>query len=172
MHTRLYVILMFVGLALPGCWDAPGEAPAQAAPPPAAALAPLSSGNTLDQALGLLEAELQAAAANNLEGSGVGNVLRAEAITDRLLETRQPFEWITAERYFVDARIRQIQSEADRIVAQIQSGVARDSVVAAISGLADAVTRLRGELAAGGTQAPPPLRQLLEADSVPDVRPG
>lgn len=157
---------------LTACWEAPAEAPTQAAPPPAAALAPLSADNTLDQALGLLEVELQAAVANNLEGDGVSSVLRAEAITDRLLETRQPFDWIAADRYFVDARIRQIQAEADRIVAQIRSGVARDTVVTAIRGLGEDVTALRTNLAEGGTRAPPSLDQLLEGDSVPAPPPG
>ena len=156
---------------LTGCWDAPRDAPAQAAPPPAAALAPLSSAHTLDQALVLLEVELQAAVANNLEGNGVASVLRAEAITDRLLETRQPFEWIAADQYFVDARIRQIQAEADRIVAQIQSGVARDTVVSAIGALGEDVTALRSDLAAGGTRAPPSLEQLLAGDTARPVQP-
>lgn len=159
------IILICAAAAAAGCWEPPGDAPAESAAPPAAALAPLSSGNTLDQALVLLEAELQAALESNLEGDGLGSVLRAEAITDRLLETRQPFEWIEGERYLVDARIRQIQAEADRILAQIQSGTMRDTVIAAIGGLSEDVKRLRGELAAGGTQAPPSLEQLLAEDT-------
>ncbi|NLG63149.1 MAG: hypothetical protein GX539_12990, partial [Candidatus Cloacimonetes bacterium] len=147
------------------CGRSPDEAIAQpATPPPAAALAPLSSDHGVEQALELLARELDAALRNELDDGGA-SILRAEAITDRLLETRRPFAWIPDKRYFVDSRLRQIQAEADRILAQYQSGVPRDTVLAAVRALAADVDSLRQDLSRPGSPAPPSLRQLLAGDT-------
>lgn len=163
MRIRSFIALVLV--AAPACGRSPDEAIAQSAtPPPAAALAPLSSDHGVEQALELLARELDTTLQNELGDGGAG-ILRAEAITDRLLETRRPFQWIPDERYLVDSRLRQIQAEADRILAQFQSGVPRDTVLAAIRGLAAEVAGLREDLTRPGAAAPPSLEQLLAGDT-------
>ncbi len=162
---RIRFIFVLALAAAPACGRSPDEAIAQSAPPPpAAALAPLSSDHGVEQALELLSGELHAALESELSDGGAG-ILRAEAITDRLLETRRPFQWIPDQRYLVDSRLRQIQAEADRILAQYRSGAPRDTVLAAVRGLAGEVARLREELAGPGTAAPPSLEQLLAGDT-------
>src|SRR5690606_12720136 len=163
MRIRSFIALVLV--AAPACGRSPDEAIAQpATPPPAAALAPLSSDHGVEQALELLAREPDAALRNELDDGGA-SILRAEAITDRLLETRRPFAWIPDKRYFVDSRLRQIQAEADRILAQYQSGVPRDTVLAAVRALAADVDSLRQDLSRPGSPAPPSLRQLLAGDT-------
>lgn len=166
MRIRSLIISILAIAPLAGCQPSADELTARnAAPPPAAALAPLSSDNTVDQALELLERELNVALETRLDEAGAASIVRAEAITDRLLETRVPFDWIPDERYFVDSLIRQIQADADRILAQIQSGVPRDTVLAGLGALARQVTKLRADLARGGGRAPPPLERLLQDDT-------
>ena len=172
MRTRFPVIAVLLLLPVAGCRPAADEPVAEVSPPPAAALAPLTANHTVDQALDMLAAELASALETELQGGGSGAIVRAEAITDRLLETRIPFEWISDERYFVDARVRQIQAEADRIVAQIGSGVPRDTVLAAVRGLAGQVDDLRRALRESGGRPPPSLEQLLEGDTLPQRIPG
>lgn len=164
MRIRPFLVLVLAAMPA-ACGRSPDEAMAQAAgePPPAAALAPLTGENTANQALELLAAELDAMLESEL--SDPGGILRAEAISDRLLETRRPFAWIPDKRYFVDSRLRQIQAEADRILAQVQSGVPRDTVLGAVRGLAAEVEQLRADLAGEGAPAPPSLDQLLAGDS-------
>src|SRR5690606_26019249 len=101
---------------------------------------------------------------NELDDGGA-SIVRAEAITDRLLETRRPFAWIPDKRYFVDSRLRQIQAEADRILAQYQSGGPRDTVLAAVRALAAAVDSLPQHLSRPGSPAPPAPRQPLARDT-------
>jgi hypothetical protein len=97
---------------------------------------------------------------------------RAEAITDRLLDSRLPFEWLTAERYSVDARLRQIQALADRVTAQLRTRAPRESALEDARALRGDVQRLQAELAEGGGAAPTPLEQLLSAaDTVRPRRP-
>lgn len=163
MRIRSFVVLALA--AAPACGRSPDEAIAQpATPPPAAALAPLSSDHGVEQALELLARELDATLQSELGDGGAG-IIRAEAITDRLLETRRPFEWIPDERYLVDSRLRQVQAEADRILAQFQSATPRDTVLAAVRALAGEVARLREDLAGPGTAAPPSLERLLAGDT-------
>lgn len=163
MRIRSFVVLALA--AAPACGRSPDEAIAQpATPPPAAALVPLSSDHSVEQALELLARELDATLQSELGDGGAG-IIRAEAITDRLLETRRPFEWIPDERYLVDSRLRQVQAEADRILAQFQSATPRDTVLAAVRALAGEVARLREDLAGQGTPAPPSLEQLLAGDT-------
>ncbi len=168
MRIRPFLVLVLAAMPA-ACGRSPDEALAQsAAPPPAAALAPLSGENTAGQALELLAAELDAVLQSELADPDA--ILRAEAISDRLLETRRPFAWIPDERYFVDSLLRQIQAEADRILAQVQSGVPRDTVLAAVRGLAAEVAQLREDLAGPGAPAPPSLQQLLSGDTAAQPR--
>ncbi len=166
MRIRHLIVPVLAASLAAACRPSPDEVSAQnAAPPPAAALAPLTSDHSVDQALELLAAELDDALEHQLDDAGIASIVRAEAITDRLLETRIPFEWIPDERYLVDSRLRQIQSDADRILAQGQSGVSRDSVLAAVRRMAEDVADLRGDLSRSGARAPPPLDQLLQGDT-------
>jgi hypothetical protein len=145
------------------------------APPPAAALSEINSATPLDQGLVLLRQELAPVIAGELGDEEANSVLmRAEALTDRLLETRLPFQWLTEENYGLDARLRQIQALADRVVAQLRSGVPRDSVIQDVRALDLDAADLREALARGGTRAPPPLDQLLsdyQASRRPPPRP-
>jgi hypothetical protein len=156
--------LAFV-LALPcaGCWVSPEEGAVGAeAPPPAAALTEIGSTTPLDHGLGLLEEELTMVLEQELDDAERNaRLLRAEAITDRLLETRLPFEWLSADNYGLDARLRQIQALGDRVVAQLRSGAPQDSLLVDVARLRADVAELRASIAEGGTRAPPPLEQLL-----------
>lgn len=167
MRIRSFLVSVLAASLAAGCRQSREEASAQtAAPPPAAALAPLGAAHTVDQALELLAAELNTAIETDLDEAGAASIVRAEAITDRLLETRVPFEWIANERYLVDSRIRQIQADADRIMAQVQSGVNRDTVLAAVATLAAQVNGLRQALQQNGGPAPPSIEELLAADTL------
>lgn len=134
---------------------------------PAAAVVPIVAGMPLDQILALLQAELDTALAEDVDEEDVNTHLaRAEAITDRLLDSRIPFEWLSNEEYSLNARLRQIQSMADRVQAQIRSRAARQNMLADAETLRADVIRLRAEIAEGGGAAPPPLDELLtRADS-------
>ena len=122
--------------------------------PPAAAVAPIA-GVALDTALALLHSELSAAYENDLDDAGIARFQRAEALTDRLLETRYP-TWLRSESYSVDAKLRQIQALADRVVAQIGSNAPKDSALTDLKLLMSSVTALREALKAGGGAPPPP----------------
>ncbi|MGH7443285.1 MAG: hypothetical protein ACREKM_00340 [Longimicrobiales bacterium] len=173
MRIRSLLVPVLAAILAAGCRQSREEASAQtAAPPPSAALAPLGAAHTVDQALELLAVELNTAIETGLDETGAASIVRAEAITDRLLETRVPFEWIADDRYLVDSRIRQIQADADRIVAQVQSGVSQDTVLAAVGALAAQVNGLRRALQENGGPAPPSLEMLLEGDTLPQVVPG
>jgi len=115
----------------------------------------------LSEALVLLRAELDSALEAGLDEDGVRNLDRAEVISDRLLETRLPFAWISADSYSLEARLRQIQSLVDRAVSLRAGGVRREDVTAQVRQLAEALDSLRFDIAAGGTAAPPPIEQLL-----------
>jgi len=123
------------------------------------------AGTPLDEMLRMLDERLVAAMGGAMEGSATDDFTRAEAITDRLLEARMPFEWLTADQYSVESRLRQVQSSADRILAQIQTGVAADTVAQNLRELREDVVRLRETIARGGTPAPVPVDRLLAGDS-------
>jgi hypothetical protein len=83
---------MLIVLALSaGCRRNPDDGRIAVVPLPAALFA--SRGMTLDDGLRMLEADLNDAG-NGLDKSAVDHLLRAEAITDRLLEARLPFTWL------------------------------------------------------------------------------
>jgi len=146
-------------LLLPLAACGPREAVEEQAPP-AAAVERLT-GMPLHEGLTLLEHELVAAMQGGLDGEGLTAFLRAEAVTDRLLETRFPFDWLSEESYSVQARVRQIQSLADRVEALVRTGAPRDSALAELRGLRADVLELRQQLAQGGVPRPLPLERLL-----------
>jgi hypothetical protein len=157
MRSRVLIIAV---LAASACGRNPEDsAISDAAPPPAAALAGRQS---LDQGLSMLEAELAAAMSGNLGGSDAKTrLMRAEAISDRLLEAELPFRWLNARDYSVDAMIRQIQSLADRVVAKMRNGMDGQEILADVRDMRQKVQMLRRDLVAGGGPAPVSLDSLL-----------
>lgn len=158
--------IVTLALLLPlvaGCQPAPETAPAQ---PSAVVLTNLRPGTPLEQMLLQLDQALVRAIAGGMEGAAADEFLRGEAISDRLLEARQPFEWIAADQYSVQARLRQIQSGADRVMAQLQTSAPRDSMLHDLRALRADVLYLRQAISQGGGRAPVPLQQLLAADSL------
>lgn len=129
-------------------------------PPPAAALS--AEGNlSLESRLEQLEDDLRAVIEGGLEEESQPRLMSAEATTDRLLEDQIATDWL-GTGYLVEARLRQIQALADRIVAELRRGVARELVLQDIAALRTAVHDLREQLAAQGNgKAPPSLDSLL-----------
>jgi hypothetical protein len=125
---------------------------------PAARIGPAT---TLAESLAMLQTQLDSAVASGFDDTGTRNLGQAEAISDRLLETRLPFAWLSAESYSVEARLRQIQSRADRAEAMRAGGARREDVLAEIRALVGEVEQLQEELAAGGMAAPAPVGELL-----------
>jgi hypothetical protein len=119
------------------------------------------SGLPLDSALALLDVELKAALESKLDDTGFERFQRAEALTDRLLETRYPFQWLKGPSYSVDSKLRQIQALADRILAKHRSGMPADSAVPDLERVRHEVVWLRTELRNGGGAAPPAIEKLL-----------
>lgn len=163
---RTTIILLLLAMAS-GCRRNPEEnAVSQPAPPPAAALA--AQGRSLDESLAMLDKELAAALHAGVDEAGEGNMLRAEAITDRLLEARLPFSWLKGTDYSLEGYVRQIQALADRIVAELRSKTDRGIITQDATELRRKVITLRRSLAMGGGKAPVPLDSLLagvQADS-------
>ena len=158
MLIRILLLCLIVPLS--GCKNNPEEdAVSQPAPPPAAALSRQSL--TLDQSLMELEKELSTAIGTGMDGSAEAHILRAEAITDRLLETELPFTWLKANAYSLDSWVRQIQALADRVVAQMRSGVDQGTITRDVTELRRKVIGLRQSLAQGGGNPPPSLDSLL-----------
>lgn len=149
---------------LAGCGWQPDEATlATRTRLPAAALAPLGEATPLEEMLAILDRELRAAIDGELQGEAEQALLRGEAITDRLLEARLPFHWLHADQYNLDARLRQIQSQADRAVAALLSGQPRDLVLEETRLLLVQVTSLRETLQEGGGPPRVPVDRLIEA---------
>jgi len=154
---------LFLVAAAAGCGRGPAEERASGPPPPpAAAIAPIRDSMSLAERLARLDAELAAAVRARLEGRGAVHLLRAEAITDRLLEVPPPFEWLR-DGYLVGARLRQLQARADRIVSALRRGARPEALVGEAVALRREVRRLAAALAAGGGPPPPPLDSLLAA---------
>jgi hypothetical protein len=116
---------------------------------------------TLDGALGLLEREL--AAAMKSGGDMKVHLARAEAISDRLLETQLPFTWLQDRAYSVASMLRQIQALADRIVAeQLWGGpVMTQQMLTDLQDLQNKVKTLRTGLQGRGGASPMALDSLL-----------
>ncbi len=166
--SRLGLILIL--LLVVGCGrDAGVESAAVAAPPPAAVLTSALESLSLHEKLALLDQELAAGVALGEVGEdAIARFFRAEAITDRLLESKMPYSWL-AEGYDPEARLRQIQSLADRVVAQIRRGSPESGILEDAAQLRRQVADLRSALSQPGGEAPPTLDALLasvRADSI------
>ena len=155
------IVLLCALSALAACGRNPEDsAVSDPSPPPAAAFA--RQQQSLDAGLGALDAELAAAIKDDLKGSAAKNrMMRAEAITDRLLEADLPFHWLRARDYSVESMVRQIQALADRIVAKIRNGMSGQDLLADVRDLRGKVGLLRKDLTAGGGPAPLSLDSLL-----------
>lgn len=162
---RLYLVLVIL---VAGCGR--GEmSESVAAPPPAAMLTAALGSLSLDQKLSLLDQELIAGLERGkIDDHAIARYFRAEAITDRLLESTRSTTWL-AEGYDLEARLRQIQSLADRIVSQIRRGSPESGTLADVGLLRRQVADLRSALATSPGEAPPSLDALLasvRADSI------
>jgi hypothetical protein len=157
MRKLLLLSVCLVGCARPNPDDLTGAAPA----PPSAAFVRLSGAGTLDNGLAAMQKELAQAVRD--QGRFNERLTQAEAISDRLLETKLPFAWLRTSSYGVEPRIRQIQALADRILAQLRSGMSTQAVLPDVRLLQSRVEQLRSGLRAGGGPAPASLDALLAA---------
>ncbi|MEX1182476.1 MAG: hypothetical protein WEF86_04520 [Gemmatimonadota bacterium] len=128
-------------------------------------MAAVDPGMPLDEMLKLLDEYLANAQISGMESDGEEYFLRAEAVSDRLLQARMPFEWIPSEQYTLGSRLRQVQSTADRVLALLQTGAARPILLEEVEALRADVIDLRKTVAQGGAPAPPSIEALLAADS-------
>jgi hypothetical protein len=161
MKNVTSILLLPLALLLAGC-----PRPQLDDPPMRATFAIMQEvppGAPLEELLVTLEELLRSALYGRMEGAALADFRRAEALSDRLLEARMPFEWIPGEQYRLGSRLRQLQSTADRVLAMQETGRPRDSVVAELQLLYDQVRRAQAIVAAGGTVAPPDIHQLLRA---------
>jgi hypothetical protein len=150
--------------ALTGCgWHDEEAAIAAQQRPPAAAIVAMAEATPLDDLLAALERDLDEVIEGGMLPEVEPLLFRAEAMTDRLPEARMPFRWLGSEQYSLDARLRQIQSQADRSVAALISGMPRDSVLLEARILRQEVASLRQAIAAGGGPSRVPVSQLIEA---------
>lgn len=134
------------------------------APPAAAVVAPGMERQSLSDQLRAMEVELQAAQEGDPE-----RVLTAEAISDQLIHAARPVDWL-AGGYGVEARLRQLQALADRVVAQLRRGASVENVHEEVAVLRLSVQDLQQRLAeTGGGAAPLPLDSLLDQDPLRDV---
>lgn len=156
-----FTVLLLVTVMLSGCRRNPEEnAVSDPSPPPAAALS--GQQQSLDAGLRALDAELAEAMGGNLDSDEAKNhLLRAEAITDRLLESDLPFYWLKARDYSVESMVRQIQSLADRVVAKMRNGLEGQAILPDVRELRQTTIQLRRALAMGGGPAPVSLDSLL-----------
>ncbi len=133
-------------------------------PPPAAALVAGRSAGTLGDQLGEFAAVLDTAMAGN-----ASLMYTAEAMTDQLLTARRTVDWL-ASGYDVEARVRQLEAMADRIVARLRRGASLGQVTPEIETLKASALDLREQLTQpGGGRAPPSLNTLLAQDPLRDV---
>lgn len=134
------------------------------APPPAAALVAERDTGSLSHQLGELAAVL-----DTVEAGRSALMFDAEAMTDEMLQARRSKNWL-ASGYDIEARVRQLQAMADRIVARLRRGASLRQVSPDVQTLKKAALELRTQLAQpGGGSAPPPLDSLLSQDPLRDV---
>lgn len=108
--------LLIVSLVIGACGTAESaDGVSRDAPPAAAVLAPGEAGDLVEELRGMI-AELDLAVTEDPE-----RILTAEAISDRLMQARRPTDWLSSG-YDVEARLRQIQTMADRLVAILRRG--------------------------------------------------
>lgn len=157
-------ILMLPLVLLPACDGGDTLRVPRDAPPAAAVVAPGMETENLEEQLREMEAELQRARAGEPE-----RLLTAEAISDRLIHATRPVDWL-ASGYDVEARLRQLQTMADRILARLLRGSTVESVEEDVAAMLSAVQDLQAQLARpGGGSAPPTLDSLLSQDPLRDV---
>ncbi len=162
---RLLFVLLVLALPPAACDDAEGGRVSRDAPPAAAVVAPGMETETLADQLHELSGELSRATAGEADG-----VLTAEAISDRLIHAERPVDWL-ASGYDVEARLRQLQAMADRVVARLRRGASLEDVEGDIATMQAAVQDLLVQLSRpGGGAAPPPLDSLLAQDPLRDVQ--
>ncbi|HET9986015.1 MAG TPA: hypothetical protein VFQ38_20615 [Longimicrobiales bacterium] len=165
MRPRSLLSLVVAALlAAAGCRHSnPEDEPiSQPAPPPAAVMSPALDSLPLDAKLSRMQQMLDAAlVAGPTTNAGRIDVFAAEVISDRLLEVPPPVAWLRTA-YGTESRLRQLQSLADRIVAELRrEDTSEAALTADIRLLRKQVAALRGELAQGGTTAPWPMDSLL-----------
>jgi hypothetical protein len=160
MHLSRWIVCLAV-LFVAGCRRSSEEEDvAGPVPPPAAEMAAATEKLSLDQKLALMQGEIEAALKENLKGTALTRIFRAEAVSDRLLEAPPPFTWLR-DAYATETRLRQVQALADRCVAELRRQ-APDSIVRAdITELQREIAHLRSELAVGGGTRPASLDSLL-----------
>jgi hypothetical protein len=158
--------LVLIAVLLPACNDFPWARQPEAAPAVSQGEA-FPPGATLTDGLAIIDATLDSALTARFDELGMQQLLRAEALSDRVLETEMPFGWLASQNYSVEARVWQIQAQADRIVARLRAGARREDLVPEAEALRRDVNALRTAIAAGGAPPPPPVERLLERlDSV------
>lgn len=157
MHRFPLFALM---LAFAGCIDVPWSTGADE-PPAASQTDVFPPDATLADGLEMIRTVLDSAIANRLEDPGEQQLMRAEALTDRVLETQLPFGWLAAQNYSVEARVWQLQAQADRIVARLRAGARREDLLPEAEALLRDVTELHSSIAGGGEAPPPSIDQLL-----------
>jgi hypothetical protein len=96
-----------------------------------------------------------------LTARGRASLAGAALIAERALDVAPPFPRLRSG-YATSSRLQQIQALADRVLIELhRPGADDDTLRAGIRALRARVTRLRQELAQGGSAAPPPLDSLL-----------
>jgi hypothetical protein len=161
---RRLILTVPVTLALVACDLAPEAGVGREPPPAAAVLAPGQDVPLLDK-LEMVLVEIDRA----LEGEPA-RVLTAEAITDQLLHAPRDVDWL-ATGYSVEARLRQIQAQADAIVAGMRRGLGMNVMEPEMRTLQESVRHLQQQLQLpGGGAAPPTLETLLAQDPLRDAR--
>lgn len=167
MRTCLFATLLLFA----ACARAPGDDIVSGpAPPPAALITAVTEPMTLDGKLRFLEQEL-----DRLLTLGVSDdrarirVYLAEAITDRLLDAPPPFAWL-AQGYDLEAKVRQLQALADRVVAEVRRDSPQEEIIADLTMLRRRVAELRRDLTVQGRDAPPSLDSLLASVSLDSIR--
>lgn len=162
MISRSLLVLLL--LTLTSCGESTSDRMSGETPPAAAFRLSGGEVDRLSDELSALQEELERVATGESE-----RLLNAEAITDRLLHAERPVDWL-ATRYDVEARLRQIQSMADGLVARLRRGASMERVEQELAILRESVRDLQAQLSEpGGGRAPPPLDSLLAQDPLRDV---
>ena len=167
---RIFVSLPWIVLA--GCQPAPEEdRMSEPPPPPAALIAPVRESMSIEEKLARLQGELDAALARDkLDVQAYAHVYRAEAITDRLLESEPAVAWLSIA-YGVESWLRQLQALADRVVAQIRRDEPEANIRRDNERLRESVATLRNHLAESDGRRPPPSLDSLLASFTIDSMP-
>ncbi len=130
-------------------------------PPPAAVLGPALDSVPLPAKLARMQDLLDDAIAHGITGQGTTRIVAVKLLSDRLLEVPPPFPWLRAG-YSTDARLRQVEALADRVLSELRRDDVDENVAMADTRqLRDAVAQLRRDLALGGAPAPVPVDSLL-----------